>query len=197
VDLGGRTELDVIAEILRQHEIEHTEETSRLLADALAGEFESRRKDFPDHSDLLPGALQALQHFADDPRAHQGVLTANLKSVARIKLEEFGLAHLVDWDTSAFGDDHADRAELVTFARKRAQHVRVFTPDQVVLIGDTPHDVYAATTAGVRVVAVATGRFTEHDLQEAGAATTLDGLADLDELARKVWGRATQGNREA
>ncbi|MDT7785986.1 MAG: phosphoglycolate phosphatase [Pseudonocardiales bacterium] len=101
VDLGGRTELDVIAEILRQHEIEHTEETSRLLADALAGEFESRRKDFPDHSDLLPGALQALQHFADDPRAHQGVLTANLKSVARIKLEEFGLAHLVDWDTPA------------------------------------------------------------------------------------------------
>ncbi|MDT7785985.1 MAG: phosphoglycolate phosphatase [Pseudonocardiales bacterium] len=85
----------------------------------------------------------------------------------------------------------------MTFARKRAQHVRVFTPDQVVLIGDTPHDVYAATTAGVRVVAVATGRFTEHDLQEAGAATTLDGLADLDELARKVWGRATQGNREA
>lgn len=197
VDLGGRTELDVIAELLHQHDIEHTEETSKLLADALASSFESRRADFPDHSDLLPGALQALQHFADDPRVHQGVLTANLRSVALIKLEEFGLAHLVDWDVSAFGDDHADRAELVQFARKRAQHIQSFTHDQVILIGDTPHDVYAATKAGVRVVAVATGRFTEHDLQEAGAETTLDGLADLDELTRQVWGTAAQGNRDA
>jgi phosphoglycolate phosphatase len=197
VDLGGRTELDVIAEILHQHDIEHTEETSALLAGALASSFESRRKDFPGHSDLLPGALHALQHFADDPRVHQGVLTANLRSVALIKLEEFGLAHLVDWDVSAFGDDHADRAELVTFARKRARHIRVFSPDQVVLIGDTPHDVRAATTAGVRVVAVATGRSSKEDLHEAGAGTVLDDLSDLDELARGVWNGGSRGNRDA
>ncbi|MEV6237204.1 haloacid dehalogenase-like hydrolase [Lentzea sp. NPDC051838] len=188
VDLGGRTELDVIAEILHRHDIEHTEETSQKLADALANSFESRRADFPDHSDLLPGALQAVQHFADDPRVHQGVLTANLKSVARIKLEEFGLAHLVDWDTSAFGDDHVDRAELVTFARKRAQHISEFTSDRVVLIGDTPHDVRAAQVAGVRVVAVATGRNSKEDLRRAGATTVLGDLTDTAALTRAVTG---------
>ncbi|NUT50115.1 MAG: HAD hydrolase-like protein [Saccharothrix sp.] len=197
VDLGGRTELDIIAEILEQHDIEHTEEASQLLANALASSFETRRADLPGHSEVLPGALEALQAFANDPRVHQGVLTANLRSVALIKLEELGLAHLVDWEVSAFGDDHADRAELVTFARARARHIRAFTDDEVVLIGDTPHDVYAATTAGVRLVAVATGRSTKEDLHAAGAETVLDDLADLGELVSQVWKTSSQGNRTA
>ncbi|MFI6093928.1 HAD family hydrolase [Lentzea sp. NPDC051213] len=187
VDLGGRTELDIIAETLRQHDIDHTEEATQLLANALATSFEHRRGELNGHGEVLPGAQRALEAFADDPRVHQGVLTANLKSVAKIKLEEFGLAHLVDWDVSAFGDDHADRAELVTFARRRAKHIRVFTHDEVVLIGDTPHDVYAATTAGVRLVAVATGRSSKEDLHQAGATTVLDDLSNLNELIRRVW----------
>ncbi|GHH58077.1 HAD family hydrolase [Lentzea cavernae] len=187
VDLGGRTELDIIEETLRQHGIEHTREASRQLADALADSFETRRAELPGHGEVLPGALRALEHFADDPRVHQGVLTANLRSVALVKLEEFGLAHLVDWDVSAFGDDHADRAELVAFARERARHIRPFARDEVVLIGDTPHDVYAATKSGVRLVAVATGRSSRHDLHRAGAQIVMDDLSDLEELARSVW----------
>jgi len=197
VDLGGRTELDIIAETLRQHGIEHTEEASQLLANALANSFEARRRELPGHGEVLPGARRALEAFAADPRVHQGVLTANLGSVARIKLEEFGLAHLVDWDVSAFGDDHADRAELVTFARERARHIRVFTPDEVVLIGDTPHDVRAAATAGVRLVAVATGRSSRAELHRAGAGTVLDDLSDLGELTRQVWKDTPPGNRRA
>jgi phosphoglycolate phosphatase-like HAD superfamily hydrolase len=196
-DLGGRTELDVIAELLRRHDIEHTEDASRLLATALTDSFHSRRHDLPGHAEVLPGALAALRHFAADPRVHQGVLTANLRTVARIKLEAFGLADLVDWDVSAFGDDHADRAELVTFARERAEHIRFFTPDEVVLIGDTPHDVRAAHVAGVRLVAVATGRSSKHDLHEAGAQVVLDDLSDLGELIRQVWKTGTTGNRTA
>ncbi|MFS8103368.1 haloacid dehalogenase-like hydrolase [Lentzea alba] len=197
VDLGGGTELDIIAVTLREHGIEHTEEASQLLANALADSFESRRSELPGHGEVLPGAQQALHHFANDPRVHQGVLTANLKSVAKIKLEAFGLADLVDWDVSAFGDDHADRAELVTLARHRAQHIRPFTHDEVVLIGDTPNDVYAATKSGARLVAVATGRSSKEDLEQVGAKTVLDDLSDLEELTRQVWAARTQGNRTA
>ncbi|SDG10003.1 Phosphoglycolate phosphatase, HAD superfamily [Lentzea fradiae] len=195
VDLGGRTELDVIAEILREHGIEHTDESSRLLADALAGSFHSRRHELPDHATVLPGALRALEHFAADPRVHQGVLTANLRSVALLKLEAVGLAHLVDWDVSAFGDEHLDRAGLVTLARDRARHLRPFGADEVVLVGDTPHDVRAALNAGVRVVAVATGRNTPGELREAGAGAVVDDLSDLGELVRQVWKGVREGNR--
>lgn len=197
VDLGGRTELDIIAETLRRHGIDHTPEASALLANALATCFENRRDELPGHGEVLSGAREALEAFAQDPRVHQGVLTANLASVAKIKLEAFGLAHLVDWDVSAFGDDHADRAELVTFARERARHVRVFAGDEVVLIGDTPHDVRAALNAGVRLVAVATGRSSAQDLRDAGALTVLGDLTDLAELRRHVWSGQGQGTRTA
>jgi len=43
---------------------------------------------------------------------------------------------------------------------------------------DEPNDVYAATTAGVRLVAVATGRSTAEELREAGATTVLDDLSE-------------------
>ncbi|MEU7475905.1 haloacid dehalogenase-like hydrolase [Lentzea sp. NPDC042327] len=197
VDLGGRTELDIIAECLRQHGIEHTPESSARLAAALAGCFEARRGELTGHGEVLPGAREALEAFAADPRVHQGVLTANLGSVARVKLEEFGLAHLVDWDVSAYGDDHADRAELVAFARDRARHVRRFADDEVVLIGDTPHDVRAALDSGVRLVAVATGRSTAAQLAAAGATTVLDDLSDLDRVRRHVWSGLDGGTRTA
>jgi phosphoglycolate phosphatase-like HAD superfamily hydrolase len=57
--------------------------------------------------------------------------------------------------------------------------------------------VYAATKAGVRLVAVATGRNDADDLRRAGAEVVLDDLADLDELTRQVWKHTWQGNRTA
>ncbi|UJW29824.1 HAD hydrolase-like protein [Saccharothrix sp. AJ9571] len=60
----------------------------------------------------------------------------------------------------AYGDDHASRPELVKIAQGRARE-RIgsrFDNAGTVLIGDTPNDVQAALTAGVRVVAVATGK---------------------------------------
>ncbi|MFD4674021.1 HAD hydrolase-like protein [Lentzea sp. NPDC058450] len=179
----------MIEEVLRQHDIETTADARRLLSTALSTSFEDRRAELPGHGEVLPGALRALEHFANDPRVHQAVLTANLASVAQIKLEEFGLAHLVDWDASAFGDDHLDRADLVTVARDRARHVRPFADEEVVVIGDTPHDVYAATKAGVRLIAVATGRSSRQDLHRAGAQIVIDDLSDLELLIRSVHAR--------
>ena len=53
---------------------------------------------------------------------------------------------------------------------------------QVVLIGDTPADVSAALTAGARIIAVASGKYTSSDLAEAGATSGLTTLTDLPQL---------------
>jgi phosphoglycolate phosphatase len=52
--------------------------------------------------------------------------------------------------------------------------------EQSVVIGDTPHDVACARAIGARVLAVATGNFSEEDLQAAGADVTLPDLSDTD-----------------
>jgi phosphoglycolate phosphatase-like HAD superfamily hydrolase len=51
-----------------------------------------------------------------------------------------------------------------------------------VLIGDTPRDVAAALTAGVQVIAVASGRSSIEDLQAAGASKVLEDLTDTARL---------------
>lgn len=179
--IAGRTELDIMAESLRVNGLEPTDEAVKKLAAALVQGYEDARNELAATGRALPGAREALEQLAADPAIHQGILTGNLREVARIKLEAFGLDQYLDFESSAFGDDHADRPELVRIARERAE-ARTgarFANADVVLIGDTPNDVKAALTAGVRVIGVATGKSTDAELVKAGAEVSVRDLTDL------------------
>jgi phosphoglycolate phosphatase len=184
--IAGRTELDIMAESLRVNGLEPTDEAVKKLADALVQGYEDARQELATIGRPLPGAREALEQLAADPAVHQGILTGNLREVARIKLEAFDLDQYLDFESSAFGDDHADRPELVRIARERAEAKTGarFELRDIVLIGDTPNDVRAALTAGVRVIGVATGKSTEAELRDAGASTTVSDLADVAPLVK-------------
>lgn len=183
-DVSGRTELDIIAETLKLHGIEPTEAATKKLADALVHSYDAGREEFAERGRVLPGAREALAAFATEPTLHQGVLTGNLRAVARIKLTALDLDQFLDLETSSYGDDHADRAELVAIARERATRRigRQFGSDATVLIGDTPRDVAAGLTANVRVIAIASGRSTVKELADAGAVVVLPDLTDTTGL---------------
>jgi phosphoglycolate phosphatase-like HAD superfamily hydrolase len=178
--VAGRTELDIMGETLRINGIEPTAEAIDALAAALTQGYEDARDELASTGRALPGAKETLQRLAADPRTHQGVLTGNLRNVARIKLEVFGLDTYLDLDASAYGNDNSDRAQLVAIAQHRATHRTgvVFDNAHTVLLGDTPKDVEAAATAGVRIIGVATGKDTVDDLHEAGAPHVLPDLSN-------------------
>jgi phosphoglycolate phosphatase-like HAD superfamily hydrolase len=186
--ISGRTELDIIRETLRINGIAPTDHAIDTLAIALIQGYQDARCELGTIGRALPGAAATLKLLADDPRVHQGVLTGNLRDVARVKLEVFGLTTYVDLSASAYGDDHSDRAQLVTIARHRAsERTGVdFDNTHTVLIGDTPNDVEAATTAGVRVLGVATGKSSLDDLASAGAPIVLPNLEDPDRTAQLI-----------
>ncbi|MGH7449032.1 MAG: HAD family hydrolase, partial [Longimicrobiales bacterium] len=58
-----------------------------------------------------------------------------------------------------------------------------FTRSAIVIIGDTPHDVTCGVALGARAIGVATGRFHEAELREAGAAAV---FADLSQTAAVI-----------
>lgn len=186
-DMAGRTELGIAAETLALHGIEATAEATALLMSALAEAFEHGKAELFAASRVLPGASEALGAFARDDKIHQGVLTGNLPQVARLKLEAFSLDRYLNLETSAYGDDHEDRAELVDVARERARRTGLSFSDTV-LIGDTPRDVRAGLEANARVVAVATGRCGEEELRDAGATVVLRDLTDLGDVTARVMG---------
>jgi phosphoglycolate phosphatase len=158
--VSGRTELDIAAETLRINGLKPTSEAIAGLTSALIDGYKAAMSELATTGRTLPGAKETLALLAKEPVIHQTVLTGNLKQVARIKLETFGLARYLDLETGAYGEDDHDRAKLVNLAQRRTRAITgtLLTDKQTVIIGDTPNDVYAAKTAGVNIIGVTTGK---------------------------------------
>ena len=77
---------------------------------------------------------------------------------------------------------------MVSIARERAagRHGQAPSPEETVLIGDTPLDVAAGRAGGVRVIGVATGRYGTEALTEAGADEVLGDLVDTEAVLAAV-----------
>jgi len=136
----------------------------------------------------LPGAAAALT--ALEGRAHQSVLTGNVRPLAELKLRTAGLGAPLDFDAGAYGDAHEVRAELVSVARRaaKAAYGTDFDGTATVLIGDTPLDVAAALATGARVIGVATGSYSPADLADAGAHVVLPDLSDAARVLAAIFG---------
>ncbi|WP_273937195.1 HAD hydrolase-like protein [Kutzneria chonburiensis] len=186
-DISGRTELDIMRESLAVNGMEPTNELVARLADALVDGYEARRDELGQVGRVLPGARETLAELADEETVLQTVLTGNLRSVARIKLEVFGLDGFLDLAAGAYGDDASDRAQLVSIAQERAsdRFGSTFTNDQTLLVGDTPNDIRAGVAAGVRVLGVGTGKTPSADLLNAGASAVVDSLVGVSARVRR------------
>ncbi|MGH3648691.1 MAG: haloacid dehalogenase-like hydrolase [Micromonosporaceae bacterium] len=144
--ISGRTELDIMEESLRINGIEPGGGAIERLAAELIRGYEGARNELRTVGRALAGAEETLAKLAAEPAVHQSVLTGNLRQVARIKLEVFGLDTYLDLESGGYGDDDRDRPKLVELARRRTRERTgvAFGSDATVLIGDTPRDVAAA-----------------------------------------------------
>jgi phosphoglycolate phosphatase len=135
---------------------------------------------------VMPGIRELLDILDRREDVFLGLLTGNFEAGAKIKLEHFDLWRY--FPCGAFGDDAADRNELVPFALERAQ--RCVLPDidaaDVLVVGDTPHDVACARAAGAVPIAVATGSFTSDQLRASGADLVFEDLSDTAAFLRLV-----------
>jgi phosphoglycolate phosphatase-like HAD superfamily hydrolase len=122
---------------------------------------------------VLAGVEGALAYLKARPDVVLGVATGNVRAGADAKLAAAGLAHW--FELGGYGCDSHLRAELVTAAIERG---RARGPvREVVVVGDTIHDIAAARAAGATACAVATGVDPAEALAEADAV-----LASMSEL---------------
>ncbi len=125
-----------------------------------------------------PGAVQLVERLVSDGRYAVGLLTGNIERGAWRKL---AAARLDDWFAfGAFGSDAERREELppIALERARAATGTAYEPREAIVIGDTPADIACARAGGTRVVAVATGRFTEAELAAHGPDWVIPSLED-------------------
>lgn len=184
-DVTGKTETAIFDATLRLNGLARDDGLAARYQVGLARAYEANLTRLRELGGSLPGATDALASLAARAGLVQSVLTGNLRAVALIKLQAFGLDQYIDTNVGAFGEDDIDRARLVPIAQDRAsaKYGVSFHCGNTVVIGDSVSDVQAAQAGGAQVIAVSTGRDTAVQLQEAGAATI---LADLFAAERAV-----------
>ncbi|WP_307849433.1 HAD family hydrolase [Qaidamihabitans albus] len=176
----GRTERAITLEILDAHGLEPSEEIIRRIWRELVVISTRALPTLTERGRALPGAAAALTELAGRDHVVQSLVTGNLPEIARHKLTAFGLNEHIDFALGGYGSLSAHRPDLVTHAAElaTAKHGTTFKPGSVVVVGDTPHDIDAALQHGALAVGVATGRYTEGQLREAGAHAVLGDLSD-------------------
>lgn len=181
--IDGITEPVIFRETAKLHGLATDRADFESFAQALAEEHLAHLADLRERGHALPGAAAALTALANTPEVVQTIVTGNVRSVAEIKLQVFGLDHHIQWDLGAYGEDADVRAELVRLSLERAG----VGPTDAVLVGDTPADVEGALENDVRVIAVASGRSDADALREAGAHSVLPDLNDTDRFVALVF----------
>jgi phosphoglycolate phosphatase-like HAD superfamily hydrolase len=169
----GSTERVILRETVRLHGLPYSDDLFVRFADALGTVHVRRAAEMRERGHALPGAAAVLAAL-DERGVRQTVVTGNVRQAAEVKLAVFGLDTYLRLDDGAYGEDGEGRPELLRVALKRAG----VSPQRAVFLGDTPADVAGGRQAGVRVVAVATGRTAASDLRAGGAHAVLDGLSD-------------------
>jgi phosphoglycolate phosphatase len=190
---AGRSESEIFFDALALNGVDMRAggEAERLVepfSAELASALAARRDDLVSQGQALPGAAQALAAVAKLDGVVQTVLTGNGRPNAVLKLRAFGLDGFVDFDIGGYGSEAYPKGTLLRVARQRAseKHGVTFGEEVTVYIADSPRDVEAARIGGARSLAVASGRASNAELRDAGAAAVLPDLTDTAGLIAEI-----------
>lgn len=187
-ETDGRTDLEIMTNLLARHGVEVTASHLTRLPEALQAALAARRERLRELGHELPGAREAITALSGVPGVVQSVLTGNIQPNAFVKVSAFELHHDLDFEIGGYGSDDIVRANLVEVARKRARakYGVDLQASTTILIGDTIRDVQAALNGGAVAIGVATGPNTVAELLAEGAEAALPDLVDTAPLVHAV-----------
>lgn len=184
VALQGRTDTSIIRDIFDYLGVPHTPEEALRFQKAYLALLPKTLS--AGKARLQPGIREALDAVHAHPEIHQGLLTGNIEEGARLKLSHLDIWHYFEF--GAYADDSSIRNELGPFALRRAREKLGidFAPENVYIIGDTPHDIACGKAIGAKTIAVATGSFAVAELEAEKPTHTFQDLADTQALLKVI-----------
>jgi len=179
VEIAGRLDWLIYRDAAAANEIEdptpYQDEFRRLYGENLKRRFENGQP-----AELLPGVGDLIEKLTETGRHTLGVLTGNFPETGRLKIASAGLDPDI-FTITAWGSDGNERRELPAVAMRRyhEKHDRAINPLEVVIFGDTPHDVDCARANGCRSLAVGTGQYSVEILRACRPHHVVENLADF------------------
>jgi len=126
--------------------------------------------------EAIPEAKQLALLLENNPNARVGVLTGNLRRIARWKLTYTKLHK--HFPFGLYGDSAPNRIALARqiFSASKKHFGEEFKPEDITIIGDTIHDIRWGKAFGAKTIAVTTGGFSEKLLQAENADIVVPSL---------------------
>ena len=165
-NFAGKMDRNIIYEVLRHADLTD-EAISARFDEAKAAYIEQMQQaTVPADVQILPGVCALLEALAQRDDVLLGLLTGNFEGSGRHKLALAGINHYFSF--GAFADDAEHRTELppIALAKAYQQTGITFTNQNIVIVGDTEHDIACARVVQATAVAVATGTYSAEALQQ-------------------------------
>lgn len=186
LDFGGRLDPEIAAMLVAEVD-GHPDQAAEVLA-----EYETlvatNQHSMREHVRVLPGVREMVDALAA-AGIPQTVVTGNVESVGRFKLEAAELVPPIDIELGGFGASGSDRTAVAQSALDRLTGAGWTGPvESCWVVGDTPRDVACALPLGLSCALVATGRHTVEALSGLGAHLVLSELTDSAALQTAWFG---------
>lgn len=176
---AGRTDTGLVREFFDYHKIPMTREnTERFFEHYVFLLDYILEQGTPRACEGVLGFLAALRALPRPPMI--GLLTGNIRLGAEIKLRHCGIWDI--FEMGAFADDSEDRNQIAAAARERGSRLlgKSLRGEDILVIGDTPHDIRCGRFIGAKVLAVATGGATLEELKTHGPDWAVENLSRMN-----------------
>jgi phosphoglycolate phosphatase len=189
IRFDGKTDPQIVGELLAAagHERPHDEAHVAALCERYVTLLEQELQGSTAGTKVMPGVPELLDRLEAESAVVLGLLTGNLARGARLKLAAAGIAP-ERFLVGAYGSDSGHRPDLPAIAAQRAEPHFGRTPlrDEVVIIGDTPADIYCGAGIGARALGVATGGYGVEDLAACRPHAVFANLSDTDAVLAAI-----------
>ncbi|MEK7129815.1 MAG: HAD family hydrolase [Patescibacteria group bacterium] len=103
-------------------------------------------------------AVALVKELRKHPHVALGIITGNAKRIADWKLDHAGIPHEY-FQLGLYGGEADDRQALAKLVFEKANRVlgQPVAPADIVVVGDTVHDIRAGIAIGAKTIAVTTG----------------------------------------
>jgi phosphoglycolate phosphatase len=187
VSMSGKTDPQILAEIMKasgyaeDHYQERIEELFDIYLNILDQEIKRA-----DPYKVFDGVYELVTELDDHAHVSLGLLTGNIERGARLKLEKFGLNKY--FPIGAYGSDSSNRLDLPAVARDRGEkyYKKSFEPCNIVVIGDSIHDILCAQNYGATSIAVNTGKTTREELAALSPDFLFPSLRNKNEVLQAI-----------
>jgi phosphoglycolate phosphatase-like HAD superfamily hydrolase len=185
-NFAGKMDGVIIYEVLQ---------SAGLSEETIAGKFEQAKSTYiemfrtrakPSDVTLMEGVRELLDELSVRSELMLGLLTGNFEKSGRHKLRLPYIDHYFPF--GAFADDASSRNALPPVAVEKAYLMtgKRFSDRDVIIIGDTEHDIACARVHNAKSIAVATGTYSIEELKKHKPDVLLENLSRTDLVISEI-----------